>query len=951
MTGRFLSDGVSASDDVSRRPPLRSLIASLVILLCLLFPTPALARTIRVGFYKFAGYQEVSSDGSRSGYGYEFLQEMARYAGWDYEYVGYDLGWAELQKMLDDGQIDILTSARKTPERESSYLFSTEIGTSAGILTVKSGDTRVTVGDYATYDGLRVGMIKDSSINASFSSFAQEKGFSYTPVYFASVDELNNALQSGNGIDAVCTTNLRKPQNEWILDEFDSSNFYVMMNAKDTELQSEVNAAIAQMDLYSPGWRTTLWNKYYTPDTGDEISLTAEEKSYLADVASGTTYSVLISPDDAPYSYFENGEAKGIVPTIFAEVARRSGISFEFVSVANREEYAKALQDDSAQIVADAVFDYDKAEKSGRKLTVSYLDIPISQVSRGDASSSAPTIAEISSGDATYGGQVEIPSDATILNFGSIEECLDAVDTGKADRTYAYPYAIQRWQDEGNGVGLSVMMLPKASVSFALSVSNTEDPRLLSILNKAVVSVRSSYVESATVSELASSNTRLGIIGFLRLNPIWFIVPVLLLAVLGALGIILMSRQRSLKIISEKNEQLNIAVENANEANRAKSRFLSSMSHDMRTPLNGIISFTNFALDEKGDEERKEDLEKIRQSSSILLGLVNDTLELSRIESGKLAFDPDWFELRGLVDDVAVVIREAARERSISFETTLDSSEGMYARIDRLKFQEILLNLLSNAVKYTEPGGTVRLEMTPEGKVEESGVTRYRIVVADNGIGIGDDFLPHVFDPFAQERDSGVGSGTGAGLGLAIVERLVDAMNGSITVESKKGVGTTFTVSLPLEMRKGAPEEKGDETRAADAGKKNAPNDRPLAKVKALVAEDNDLNAEIARRLLEGWGATVTRVKNGAEAVETFKDSSEGDVNVILMDIHMPVMDGLEAARTIRALDRADSRKVIIIAMTADAYENDVRSCLAAGMNSHVAKPIDPQRLLQAIRG
>lgn len=937
---RHASDVVATGRRIAPKALLPCLLAAVIACTVIaLTPAQALARTIRVGYYKFAGYQEISEDGTRSGYGYDFLQELARYAGWDYEYVGYDQGWATLQTMLDNGEIDILTSARKTPQREQSYLFSTEIGTSAGILTVKSGDARVTTGDYATYEGLRVGMIKDSSINSSFTSFAQDKGFSFTPVYYTNVDDLNAALQAGNDIDAICTTNLRKPQNEWILDEFDSANFYVMMNAKDTELQSEVNAAIAQMDLYSPGWRTTLRNKYYTPDTGDQISLTADEKNFLSTTGATTTFSVLVNPDDKPYSYFENGEAKGIVPTIFREIARRAGISIEFVETPDRAAYSEALRDGSAQIVADSLFDYDKAEKSERRLTVPYLEVPISQVSRNGTSTSNITVATTSQGDATYGGQVSIPEDATILTCSSLKECLDAVDSGKANVAYAFPYSIQHWQEEGNGIGLTVVMLPDASVSFAVSVSNAEDPRLLTILNKAVANVKESYVEQAVVGELTTTATQLSFLGAIRQNPIWLAIIAILLAGLAALGATVISRQHSFKLISEKNAELNAAVQRANEASEAKSDFLSSMSHDMRTPLNGIIGFTNFALAETDEDKRQEDLRKISQSSSILLGLVNDTLELSRIESGKYVLEPSWFLARDLIDGIIVVIREAADEKKITFSYSIDCQDGLALHADRLKIQELLLNLLSNAIKYTNPGGRIKLEISRSGGDDGS----CHIIVSDNGIGISKEFLPHIFESFAQEGGTSSDARGGAGLGLAIVKRIVDLMGGTISVESEKGVGSTFAVELPVQTRMGIPEGVNGNPPSGTTGKDD------IADTTIMLVEDNALNAEIATRLLEGRHATVIRACNGKQAIDVFEQTAPGEIDAILMDIHMPVMDGLTATRALRKLDRTDATDVPVIAMTADAYSEDVKKCLDAGMNGHVSKPIDPARFFETI--
>ena len=241
-----------------KRDRIRYSGARILLCLTLLFVSwlqlaAAGSRTLRVGYYMFDGYQMEDDNKVRSGYGYDFLQELARYTDWNYEYVGYHLGWARLQQMLDAGEIDILTSARKTPAREGKYLFSTEIGTSAGILTVKSGNEQITLGDYSTYQGMRIGMIKDSSINENFAQFAAKNGIGYTPVYYENVDQMNAALQAGTEIDAVCTTNLRRTQNEWIIAQFDVDRFYVMMRGDNLALQQYIDQAIAQMDIYTPG--------------------------------------------------------------------------------------------------------------------------------------------------------------------------------------------------------------------------------------------------------------------------------------------------------------------------------------------------------------------------------------------------------------------------------------------------------------------------------------------------------------------------------------------------------------------------------------------------------------------------------------------------------------------------------------------------------------------------
>ena len=326
---------------------------------CLSVPVRAEGRVVRVGYYMFDGYQMEDEDQARSGYGYDFLQELARYTGWQYEYVGYHLGWARLQQMLDAGEIDILTSARKTPARERDYIFSQGIGQSAGILTVKSGSDRVTMGSYATYEGLRVGLIRDSSINENFRRFAARKGFQYVPVEFLNADEMSEALQSGS-IDAVCTTNLRRTKNEWIIDQFDLDDFYIMARPDRADLLAEADAGIQQMDFYTPGWRTRLWDTYYRRDFGNQIALTGEEKEYIRQLQEqDVVFTAVVNPDDAPYSYFENGEARGIIPELFAEISRRTGLKFRILPTADRAAYWQAIASRAVDIRMDAYVDYD----------------------------------------------------------------------------------------------------------------------------------------------------------------------------------------------------------------------------------------------------------------------------------------------------------------------------------------------------------------------------------------------------------------------------------------------------------------------------------------------------------------------------------------------------------------------------------------------------------------
>lgn len=377
------------------------------------------------------------------------------------------------------------------------------------------------------------------------------------------------------------------------------------------------------------------------------------------------------------------------------------------------------------------------------------------------------------------------------------------------------------------------------------------------------------------------------------------------------------------------------------EAIRAKDRFFSSISHDMRTPLNAVIGFSTLAERPGVSAAEKDDyLQKIRNSGQLLLNLVNDTLTLSKGSNGKIKLNPQPISTEEISETIEEPIRELAVQNGV--ELTIDRTDCKRRIIlaDRLSVEKIFLNLLNNAIKFTPTGGHVRESITC--KIADADHAEYLITVADDGIGISEEFLPRIFEPFSQEQKKGY-EGMGTGLGLAIVKQLVDLMNGTISVKSREGVGTTFTVRLRFALATETPT-------APIAASEGSPPSCSLANLHVLMCEDNAINCEIATKLLEQEGMIVDAATNGEEGIERFAQSPVGSYDCILMDIRMPRMDGLAATRALRALDRSDAKTVPIIAMTADAFAEDVRKCLDAGMNAHVAKPIDPDALFKALR-
>lgn len=377
----------------------------------------------------------------------------------------------------------------------------------------------------------------------------------------------------------------------------------------------------------------------------------------------------------------------------------------------------------------------------------------------------------------------------------------------------------------------------------------------------------------------------------------------------------------------------------AESASKAKSTFLSNMSHDIRTPMNAIIGFTNIGLKQNPTPELKNCLEKISNSSEHLLTLINDVLDISRIESGKIKYTPLPIDIREVTDTVLNIMHGFLSNRNINFRTRRTRIETPYVIADAVRIREVLVNILGNAVKFTDDGGSIIFEMNYYPWEDDKHiVVCYRI--SDTGVGMSEEFVEHIFDEFSQEENSARTQYKGTGLGMAITKRYVDLMGGTISVESKKNEGSTFTIEIPFELtdesevrKQGIPASKAD-----------------LTGVKILMAEDNELNAEIAMVQLEEAGIQVTRASDGKEVVKIFAENPPGTFDIILMDVMMPEMNGYEATKAIRSMNnRHDDSNIPIIAMTANAFAEDVQASLDAGMNGHIAKPINIDELIKAI--
>lgn len=894
-------------------------------------------KTVRVGYYNMDGYHNLDEDGHYSGYGYDFLQMIGRYLPYSYEYVGYEKSWNEMLEMLQNGEIDIVTGGARTEEREKIFAYSDHaIGTNITVLAVREDDTTFESKNYDTYDGTVLGFVKSSFRTESFRNYAELHHFSYVPVYYDTFAHMDEALQKGL-LDGIVCSNLRRLNREKVLDQFDYNDFYVMTVKGNEQLMDEIDEAIEKLDKDEPGWRTSLMYQYYGNSSSDRLSLTAEERNYLQSLEEkGTVLKILVNPDRKPYSYFEDGEAKGIIPSVFACTADALGISYEIIETKDRDEYYRMLKDGEADICIDMGSDYSEAERLGYELTDAYMSSGFSRITRHGFSDEIHTVASIKKSFLLSEYLDERFSDGKILYYNSLDECIQAVKNGEADAAFFYTYTVQEIMKEDFRNTFDFTITSGEYVSFSMGVRRELESGLLTSLNKALRSIRNNEIESIILETTENIERSGGLIRFLYTNPGYGMVLVAVAGLIALIsGIAIMGRKSRKKLL--------IAYEEVKAANNAKKDFLSKMSHDIRTPMNAIMGMTEILALHADDEKFVRDyLDKMRVSEKYLLGLLNEVLDMNRIDSGTIELKKEPFLLPDLLEDISVMIHELADAKEQELELDTAGIRHPSVKGDAQRLEQILVNLLVNATKYTDSGGKILL------RAEEEADGCYCFHVKDNGMGIPKDFQDKIYDAFSRAEDSRVSRIQGTGLGMAIVKGFVELMDGKISVISEVGKGTEFIVHIPLEINETCCLENADDTEKIKEGIQDKKREG-VSGLHVLLVEDNDLNREIAQELLSSMGVSTDCAVNGRDGVEQFLASRPGTFDVILMDLQMPVMNGIEACRQIRSCGRED-REIPVIALTANAYPEDIENCRAAGMNAHISKPVDMQKLYEHLQ-
>ena len=883
-------------------------------------------KTVRVGYFPYANFQEGGYGEHKQGAGYEYLQKISYITGWKYEYV-YG-SFKECLDMLADGEIDILGSVSYTPERAEAISFSDYAeGTERYWIYTREDHLNLTDGDLKQLNGCRIGVADGSCQKKLLEKWLDSNQLHAEIVVCKGYDEIIKK-QDADELDAFVIPALSVDSDFIAIANIGVSDCYFGVSKSRPDLLEELNSALEEINNTKTDYSSKLYARY-EGKAAINYALNMEEKQWLA--AHENTIRVGYLKDNLPFCGEEDGKLTGILGTVLETVQKKYEITIQAVPCSTGIQMNEALQAGEIDIAGPIIQDFYTQEQFQVVLTDKIFDITPVVIYKGNDYSSS--LSAIAATETSLYSELMVSllfPDAEIKQYDTQEECLEAVANGKVGATVIPSSKINLLNESSLTKSLSFAEMAKRQ---ELGMFTTRgNRRAATIINKAID--QSSDILNGVVLALNSVSEKkmtlqdvLAEYAGLVTGVSFAIIFVLLLLVYS----LLVSRKKQMEALKE--------AQNANAANIAKTTFLNHMSHDIRTPMNAIVGFTDIALKLKPDRKVENYLKKIRQSSEYLMTLINDVLDISRIESGKLEYKPVPVDLGDMVNTVLSIARGYTENRDLIFTVSTEKLKNPYVMADELRIREVLLNIISNAVKFTKDGGTISFaaESRP-GKDEQHIIVRFRI--SDTGIGMSEEFQTRIFDEFSQENNGARTSYKGTGLGMAIAKRYVDLMGGKIEVSSRQGVGSTFTVEIPLLIAEHVLAEKEEKLR----------NDIAVRGLHVLLAEDNDLNAEIAVTLLEEKGMIVTRTADGKSALTQFCNTAPGTFELILMDIMMPEMNGYETTKAIRNMpDRPDGKKIPIIAMTANAFAEDIQAALDAGMDGHVAKPVDMGVLLSVI--
>lgn len=1042
----------------------------LAVFLVLAFSFPAQAseterRVLRVAFPQVEGISWTAEDGSRHGMVVDYLNEIAKYTGWEYEYI--DTTGETMLSQFRNGEFDLMGGCYYLPILEDVYAYPDyNTGYSRSALLARKDDWSIRSYDLESLNGKTIGVYERAVENVRrLKEFLQingldcelrylkyeelsEDGNFYPHLEQGEVDLLLGNLSDNNGTFRVVAS-------------YDSQPLYIVTNPGNQEVLDGLNMALGRILEANPNFAEQCYAANY-PDEMVDIQLSESDLAYIRQKKSIT---VAVPKDWHPLACPESEQElhPGLVHDLLKQIKAFTGLDFTYVYTEKYIDAVRMVQQGEADLLGFFLGDEEDAAEQGLALSSAY--VRMNNILVRNKTSNYPDTGLVG---AVIEGQ-RLPSDiaaAEVRSYPDTSSALLAVERGEADFIYGFSARLEQEIQRYHFNGLVPATIVNDQSNICLALAKPIDPELLTILNKAINQLSTDEKSAMLNRNLVSiGENRFSLTDLIYTNPLLFVSVVAGILLVLVLAILMISRARMRAAVIQGN------LEKAEAASRAKGEFLSRMSHEIRTPLNAILGMGAIAMQNLNDTEKVGScLKKLTLSSKHLLALINDVLDMSKIESGKVELRSEPFDLRAFLESLSSLYYIQAREKGLEYKTVLTGEVDEALVGDSLRLNQILTNLLSNALKFTPAGGSIELRVSQ--KAQSPSAVRLRFKVVDTGCGIDEQNYEKIFESFEQENSSVTNKYGGTGLGLSIVKRFSELMGGSVNVSSKLGEGSTFTVELPFQ-KAAQPKNSADIPRlkalvvdsdpdstayvcsllyrmgmevesvtngnlavsrirdahsrqedfdicfvdcklpgqdsfetirrirkmvqnettavlitaydAAEIEKEAAQSgasgvlikplfssaitqavsslrqERPLFESKdsmdadfhgkrILLVEDNQLNREIAVELLRTTGAEVECAEDGMEAVKLFSQSLTDHYDLILMDIQMPRMNGLEATRQIRKLGRSDASSIPIFAMTANAFAEDEQKSKAAGMNAHLSKPLDVKNLFAQMK-
>ena len=889
----------------------------MVFTLCMPCLADETQKIIRVGSFEDT-FNYVDEHGVRRGYGYELMQALAGYTGWKFEYVKCD--WSNCFEKLENGEIDIMGDISYMDDRAEKMLYSEEtMGEEKYVLYADLSNNDIVSSDFKSLDGKRIGVLMGTKpenmltewenkngihtehVNISGNSDVEKKLANHEIDCFVSLEE---SIWSERGIS--CVTTIGK------------SGIYFVMNKERSDIKQELDYAMRQLDSDSPFFKSDLYKKYFTLDYTQ--FLTGVEKSFIQE--HGGIRIGFLDNDLVVFSMDQkSGELSGTLPEYIAYARDCLGnhtLDFDIEAFDDYDKMIEALQNHDIDVIYYASRNSSVAEKSGYALSNTAWTYSLMAVTeKEDFNENNSYVVAVPKNKVALKQHIAYYYPQwKLVDCDTINDAANMVVHGKVDCFIMGSSQVLRY---GNDKNLKSIPLTK-TMEACFGVKDGQ-ATLLSILNKTIKAMPSDMLTSA-IAMYDSTAYKTTFYSFLKDH-----LAVVLILGFSIIIVILLLLQKARQ-----------AEASAKEANLAKTQFLHNVSHDIRTPMNAILGYSELMKNELKDNDLPkvvEHLNKLQKAGNILLSIINNVLDMARIESGHMELDENYANIEDIRQRLFEMFEDEAKKKNIHVRYTFNV-EHKHVMADVTKVEEIFVNILSNALKYTPSNGSVEVNVD-ELLCDEPGYMIVRTSITDTGIGMSQEYLDKIFESFSRERMTS-SKISGTGLGMAIVKKYVDLLGGTIDVKSVLGKGSTFIVTLKYKI--------ADEKYYLNKQEENCEVDNKILDGKhILLAEDNDLNAEIALTILERAGLVVDRVKNGIECVNKVIENPVGTYDVILMDIQMPKMDGYKATCEIRNLQDKAKACIPIVAITANAFEEDKKKAIDSGMDGHIAKPINIEDL------